>query len=85
MSRRADLHTWLKDKEHRYMLEKWFWILFVPVAFITGLVNSVAVVSLLSIYALVITAGGAQQAAKASNEAMKAQEQNGTESGSDSS
>ena len=53
----------------RFRIEKWFWILFVPVAWATGLVNSVAVVSLLSIYALVITAGGAEQAAKAALEA----------------
>ena len=53
----------------RFRIEKWFWILFVPVAWVTGLVNSVAVVSLLSIYALVITAGGAEQAAKAALEA----------------
>ena len=53
----------------RYRVEKWFWISFVPVAWGTGLVNSVAVVSLLSIYALVITAGGAEQAAKAALEA----------------
>ena len=66
------LRGWLSDKEHRYAIEKWFWIATIPVLYLhCGLINSpVAVVSLLSVYALVITAGGAQQAARAAKEAM---------------
>lgn len=49
----------------RYRIEKWVWIVFTPVAIITGLVNQVAVVSLLSIYALALSAAAAEQAAEA--------------------
>jgi hypothetical protein len=49
----------------RFRIEKWAWIVFTPVALVTGLVNMVAVVSLLSIYALVISAASAEQAAEA--------------------
>lgn len=66
---RNRLRLTLRQKVWRYRIEKWWWIIFVPVAYLTHLVNSVAVVSLLSIYALVITAGGAEQAAKAALEA----------------
>lgn len=49
----------------RYRVEKWIWIIFIPIAFVLGWVNQVAVVSLLSIYALVISAAAAEQAAEA--------------------
>lgn len=59
----------MRQKVWRYRVEKWAWILFVPIAWVTGLINSVAVVSLLSLYALILTAGGAEQAAQAALEA----------------
>lgn len=52
----------------RFRVEKWLWIVFVPIAYFSGLVNSVAIVSLLSIYALVISAASAEQAAEAKEE-----------------
>jgi hypothetical protein len=52
----------------RFRLEKWAWIVFTPIALLTGLVNEVAVVSLLSIYALVLAAASAEQAARAKEE-----------------
>lgn len=65
----APLREWLADKERRYAIEKWFWIASIPVLWVTGLINSVAVVSLLSVYALVLTSAGAEQAARAAREA----------------
>lgn len=59
----------MRGKVRRYRYEKIFWIVMIPVLWITGLIDSVAVVSLLSLYALVITAGGAEQAAQAALEA----------------
>ena len=55
----------MRHKVWRFRIEKWFWIAFTPVAWFSGLVNLVSVVSLLSIYALILTAGGAEQAAGA--------------------
>jgi hypothetical protein len=49
----------------RFRLEKWAWLIFTPIALVTGLVNMVAVVSLLSIYALVLAAASAEKAAEA--------------------
>lgn len=50
-------------------MEKWFWIAFAAIAYFTGLVNSVAMVSALSIYALYIGAAAAEQAAEAKDRA----------------
>jgi hypothetical protein len=52
-----------RREERRAMLEKWFWVAFV-VPYMIWLGRSVAVVGLLSVYALVITMRGVQQAAK---------------------
>lgn len=59
----------MQHKVWRYRAEKWAWIVFTPVAWIMGWVNLVSVVSLLSIYALILTAGGAEQAAEAAYQA----------------
>lgn len=53
-----------EDKAFRYRLEKWFWIAMI-IPTVVWWHDSVLWVSLLSIYALVITAGGAEQAAEA--------------------
>lgn len=54
----------------RFRLEKWFWSsMIIPT--ILWWHNSVLWVALLSIYALVITAAGAEQAAEAAIEAKK--------------
>lgn len=55
----------------RYRIEKWFWIVMVPPTII-WLHSSVLWVALLSIYALVLTAGGAERAAEAAAEATEA-------------
>jgi hypothetical protein len=62
----------LKDKARRYRVEKWFWMTHIPaVAYLTLFQKplwetvSLPYVAILSIYALVITAGGAEQAAEA--------------------
>lgn len=59
----------MRQKVWRYRLEKWTWIVFTPVAWTLHWVNLVSVVSLLSIYALILTAGGAEQAAEAAYQA----------------
>jgi hypothetical protein len=66
-SEKFRLSLW--QKVLRYRLEKWGWILFTPIALYLGWLDIVRVVSLLSIYALVLTAGGAEQAAQAALEA----------------
>lgn len=55
----------------RFKLEMWFWVIVIPTAFVTGLINSVAFVSFLSLYALVLTLAGAVQAAEARIEASE--------------
>jgi hypothetical protein len=65
--------TWKRvktDKALRYRIEKWFWIGMIAPT-VLWWHNSVLWVALLSIYALVITAGGAEQAAEAAAEAKK--------------
>jgi hypothetical protein len=56
------------DKALRFRVEKWFWITMIAPTVI-WLRESVLWVALLSIYALVITASGAEQAAEASAKA----------------
>lgn len=58
----------------RYRLEKWFWVVMVPPTVI-WLHSSVLWVALLSIYALVLTAGGAERAAEAAAEASNSNEE----------
>jgi predicted CDP-diglyceride synthetase/phosphatidate cytidylyltransferase len=55
----------------RFRVEKWFWVVMIVVAISTGLINSVAFVSFLSIYALVLTLAGAEQAAEARTRASE--------------
>ncbi|MDP9011119.1 MAG: hypothetical protein M3O41_00420 [Pseudomonadota bacterium] len=64
----------LLHKVWRYRAEKWFWIAFTPVAYFLHWVDLVSVVSLLSIYALILTAGGAEQASQAAYEASSESE-----------
>lgn len=54
----------------RYRIEKWFWVVMVPPTVIWWH-SSVLWVALLSIYALVLTAGGAERAAEAATEAAE--------------
>jgi hypothetical protein len=72
------LNRVLNDKAFRYRVEKWFWVANVPAAlfmyvFYRSLWESVSILylALVSIYALVLTAGGAEQAAEAAVEATK--------------
>jgi len=58
------------DKALRYRVEKYFWMAMV-VPTVIWWHDSVLWVSLLSIYALVITAGGAEQAAEAAKDGKK--------------
>jgi hypothetical protein len=55
----------MEQKIWRFSLEKWFWILFTPVAFATHLVDILAFTAFLSLYAIVLTLSGAQQGATA--------------------
>lgn len=59
-----------QDRAFRYRAEKWFWILMI-IPTIVWLHNSVLWVGLLSIYALVLTAGGAEKAAEAAQNTNK--------------
>jgi hypothetical protein len=66
------------DKALRYRVEKWWWVLNVPAALCLYIFQpdvwervSIIYLALVSIYALVITAGGAEQAAEAAAEAKK--------------
>lgn len=68
----------LADKALRYRIEKWFWLANLPA--VLGLfflardlwdAISVLYLALVSIYALVLTAGGAEEAATAAVEAGK--------------
>lgn len=58
-----------KDKIRRYRYEKWFWICTLIPAYLW--LHDTKVITALSIYALIITAGGAEQAAEAATEAAK--------------
>jgi hypothetical protein len=69
MAARRRFRMTMRHKVWRYRAEKWGWIAFTPVAWFMGWVNLVSVVSLLSIYALILTAGGAEQAAEAAYQA----------------
>jgi hypothetical protein len=68
----------LNDKAFRYRVEKWFWILNIPGVLYLFFWHpefwdkiSVLYLALVSVYALVLTAGGAEQAAEAAAEAAK--------------
>jgi hypothetical protein len=57
-----------KDKAFRFRLEKWFWVaMIIPTIFWWG--DYTIYVSLLSVYALVLSAGGKEQAAEATQAA----------------
>lgn len=71
----AHLHRVLHDKAVRYTVEKWTWVANIPAVlflffFHRALWDSVSVLylALVSIYALVLTAGGAAEAATAAAE-----------------
>lgn len=51
-----------------------FWILMIPVAWLTGLLASVAFLSIISLWALVESAWGAYEATKAKKEARRGRE-----------
>lgn len=72
--KRRDRITAFGRTAMRYRIEKWFWVVMVPLTVI-WLHNSVLWVALLSIYALVLTAGGAERAAEAAAEAGKSNEE----------
>jgi hypothetical protein len=68
----------LNDKALRYRVEKWFWVVNLPAVLYLFFFHrefwdevSVLYLTLVSIYALVLTAGGAEQAAEAAIEASK--------------
>jgi hypothetical protein len=68
----------MSDKAFRYRVEKWWWVANIPAVlylftFQRALWDAISVLylTLVSIYALVLTAGGAEQAAEAASEAGK--------------
>lgn len=68
----------MNDKALRYRIEKWWWDLNIPAVLYLFFFQrpfwdevSVLYLTLVSIYALVLTAGGAEQAAEAASEAAK--------------
>jgi hypothetical protein len=68
----------MTDKAFRYRVEKWWWVANVPATlylffFERPLWEAISILYLaeVSIYALVLTAGGAEQAAEAAIEASK--------------
>jgi hypothetical protein len=68
----------LSDKALRYRVEKWFWIANLPAVVFLFFVFpdlwaaiSILYLNLVSIYALVLTAGGAEEASTAAAEATK--------------
>ncbi len=68
------------DKAFRYRTEKWFWASQVPIVSVIVLVwpvtwetISIPYVAFLSVYALVITAAGAEQAAEAAQNSAQGQ------------
>lgn len=75
---RKHLHKVLSNKAFRYRVEKWWWVSNLPAVVILffffnafWVTISTLYLVLVSIYALVITAGGAEQAAEAAAEASK--------------
>lgn len=78
MNVKLPLYRILDDKAFRYRVEKWFWVSNVPAAlglyfFYRSVWEQVSILylALVSIYALVLTAGGAEQAAEAAAEATR--------------
>lgn len=72
------LNRILEDKSFRYRVEKWWWVSNLPAATYLAIFQtkiwdmiSILYLALVSIYALVLTAGGAEQAAEAAHEATK--------------
>jgi hypothetical protein len=63
-------HRLKTDKALRFRVEKWFWIAMI-LPTVLWLRETVLWVALLSIYALVITAAGAEQAAAAASKSEK--------------
>lgn len=68
----------LNDKATRYRYEKYFWCLNVPAVLYLAVLQpalwekvSIVYLALVSVYALVLTAGGAEEAATAAAEATK--------------
>lgn len=66
----------LNDKAFRFRVEKWFWVSNIPAALFLFIWYrsiwdevSILYLALVSIYALVLTAGSAEQAAEAAAEA----------------
>lgn len=73
---RNHLHSVMTDKAFRYRVEKWFWMSNIPGVLYLFFFHralwdriSVLYLALVSIYALVLTAGGAEEAATAAAEA----------------
>lgn len=73
---RRHLTRVLHDKSFRYRVEKWWWVANIPAVLFLFIWHrslweqiSVLYLALVSIYALVLTAGGAEQAAEAAAEA----------------
>lgn len=71
----AHLSRVLNDKAFRYRVEKWFWVANIPAVlflfvFYRSIWDSASILylALVSIYALVLTAGGAEEAATAAAE-----------------
>lgn len=69
------------DRVFRFRLEKWWWVSHLPAVVVMYFVwpdvwdkVSILYLALVSIYALVITAAGGEQAAEASQKADKNQE-----------
>ena len=75
MAKNTHLNRVMNDKSFRYRVEKWFWVANIPAVlllffFFRSTWESVSVLylALVSIYALVLTAGGAEEAATAAAE-----------------
>jgi hypothetical protein len=75
---RKHFHHLMNDKAFRYRVEKYFWMTNIPAATYLALWQtplwdkiSILYLALVSIYALVLTAGGAEQAAEAAAEVTK--------------
>ena len=75
---REHLNHVLEDKAFRYRVEKWWWVanIFAVIILFTFFNNLWMTLSqlylvLVSVYALVITSGGAEQAAEAAAEVTK--------------
>jgi hypothetical protein len=69
------------DKAFRYRTEKWFWLCQIPFVTVIVLVSpdtweviSLPYVAVLSVYALVLSAAGAEQAAEAVSAASEQEE-----------